>query len=221
MKPTKPVFVALLLAAGCSSGPPQVITGRISPDFPMTVTKVVVRHGNTTVASSPIAADDTFRLEVPAHSGLRLALVGEAHSTVVFPRQAGTLDTAFVIRGSGADFDLGMVRFVGAAPATAFVFKPGSTTGGGGAECEDGHDASGAVCVDDEDSDNNTCGQDDQQEGDHEDGDANDGEHDDGETNDDGEQADDGPDVGDAVAEHNFPADGCNDDEQDGESNDD
>ncbi len=219
MKLTGPVFIALSLAAGCSSGPPQVITGRISRDFPMTVTKVVVIHGNTTVASSPIAADDTFRLEVPAHSGLRLALVGEGHSGIVFPRQPGTLDTAFAVRGHGDDFDLGMVRFVGAAPATLFVFRPGSTTGGGGAQCEDGHDASGAVCVDDEDDNNNTCGQDDQQEGEHDDGDANEGNE--GETNDDGEQADEGPDVGDAVAEHNFPADGCSDDHQDGESNDD
>ena len=228
-------FVAAF-TVGCSAPPTQVITGRIAPGFPMTVTTVKVKSstvrswdgGNADIATAPVAADGTFRLDVMALDHLHLHLIGDGQSRVVFPRQAGTIDTSFAIRGEGADFDLGAIYFVGTAETTPIVFKqvPGGTSGE--AECDDdGQDPNGAMCVDDDDDNHNTCGQNDEEdddegednddEGEHEDGDDEDGENDDG----DQEDQDDGPEMGDALAEHNFPSDGCSDDDDDDDDDDD
>jgi hypothetical protein len=218
---------------GCGAPPPQVVTGRVAPGFPtaidtvkVTTSSVVSWHGNALVATAPVATDGTFRVEIPPMSGLRIDLLGTGKSRLVFPRAAGTIQRSFAIRANGVDFDMGMVRYVGDASTTPFVFKmTGNET-----ECEDGHDANGAMCVDDEDADTNTCDEGDHEDGDddgeHEDGDDDgdeDGEHDDG---DDTEDPADGPGMGDAIAEHNFPADGCADDDGehgdgDGETDDD
>ena len=203
----------------------------------MTVTTVKVKSstvrswdgGNADIATAPVAADGTFSLEVMALDHLHLHLIGDSQSRVVFPRQAGTIETSFAIRGQGADFDLGAITYVGDAATTPVVFKqvPGGT--GGEMECDDdGHDPNGAMCVDDNDDNHNTCGQneeEDDDEGDDNEGDDNEGEDgdNDGEhENDDGdhEDNDDGPDMGDALAEHNFPADGCSDDDHQDEGDD-
>ena len=65
------------------------------------------------------------------------------------------------------------------------------------------HDVNGATCIDDGDHQDSQCG--DTQDGATEDG-SNDGSGADAET-----KTADAPDAGDAVAEHNFPADGCAD----------
>ena len=213
-----PLLVALL-ASGCSTSSPQVLTGRIAPGFPSPITEIKVTtssiqswQGDARVATVPVAADGTFRIELPALTGVQLALVAaDGHNTLVFPRQTGAIDRRFAVRGNGVAFDLGAVRYVGSASSTTYAFQSsdGSCTG------------SDAMCVDDRDTNQDTCGQNDGQEqtGDNQDG------------NQDGETADDGAgqdttDMGDAVAEHNFPADGCADDQgdhqdgNDGESND-
>lgn len=234
MRMSYALWFAALSAVGCSSPPTQVITGRIAPGFPMTVTTVKIKSsivrsfdgGNADIATAPVAADGSFRIEVAALEGLHLHLIGDGQTRVVFPRQAGTIDSSFAIRGTGADFDLGMIHYVGSAATTTFVFKqaPGGT--GGEMECEDDHDANGAMCVDDDDDNHNTCGQNDDEGDDGEENDDGEGEHGDNDGdhhNDDGDHADsdDGPEMGDAVAEHNFPADGCSDDDDDDDEGDD
>ena len=219
-------LLAVVALVGCSA-PSQVVTGRIDPGFPSTITSVKVTtssiqswHGDAHVTTAPVAADGSFRLEIPPMKGVRIQLLAaDGRTTVVFPRQSGVLASALSIRPNGADFDLGMIRYIGDASATHYAFK---TSGGASEDCDDdGMDANGATCVDDSDEDQNTCGQDDnnEQEGDNEDdGDQPDGDNQDGEHAD----PDDGPDMGDAVAEHNFPADGCSDDQgDDDDENDD
>ena len=247
-------FVAAV-TAGCSAPATQTISGHIEAGFPTTVTSVKVTtstvdswHGDAEVVSAPVSADGTFRVDVLALNGLRLHLIGDGQSKLVFPRQAGTIDTSFAILGAGADFDLGAIRYVGDVATTTIVFHQTGTGTGTDTECDDdGHDANGAMCVDDADDDHNTCHQKDKKakkakhghgdgddgeqedgeqdggnddgEGEHQDGEGehDDGDHQDGEHDDDG----DGPDMGDAVAEHNFPADGCSDDKGDDNEGDD
>jgi hypothetical protein len=177
--------------AACSTSSPQVLTGRIAPGFPAAITTVRAVQSGRVVASSTVAADGSFRIEVGG-SNLALQLVGAGKTQLVFPRQTGGIATSFGVRAGGSDFDLGAVRFIGAAGSTPFSFHDGTSE----TECHDGLDATGATCVDDED---NTA-------------------HDTCEGGDDttvagSDDVDDGlTDDGDAVADHNFPADGCADD---------
>ena len=213
----------LVFAFGCSA-PPQVLTGRIAPGFPTPITAVKVTtssmqswHGDALVTTAPVAADGSFRLAIPPMSGVRLQLIGaNGRSVVVFPRHSGSVAASFAIRANGVDFDLGRIRYVGDANTTVYTFKTATDASGG---CnDDGKDANGATCVDDSDSSQNTCGQNDnnQQDGQKQDDQtgnagAQDGNHQDGDQTDSG----DGADMGDAVAEHNFPVDGCADDQGD------
>ncbi|MBV8959573.1 MAG: hypothetical protein JO087_12460 [Actinobacteria bacterium] len=186
------------------------MSGRIAPGFPMTVQTVKLLEGSHVIASARVAVDGRFRLWTLPKRGLTLHLVGAGRSTVVFPRQAsGGVDRTFSIVGAGVDFDLGAIRYVGTAGTFAF-----HTTGDGACNA-DGQDANGAECVDDaNNNDSGSCGN-------------NDGEQQDGSDSSDGAaDSQDGQDQGDAVAEHNFPSDGCADgndnggDPQDGEGGD-
>ena len=180
--------LVLLLSYGCGDNVRlQALAGRVAPGFPMSITKVTVMRGAATVADGRVAADGTFRLDVPPATGLTLRLIGAGASDVVFPRQLGSIERTFAIRGTGVEFDLGQVRFVGGSTTTTFVFDQAGTCD------DDGHDANGATCIDDADYTHGSC----------DDGDHQDGEHD--------GTAGVGADQGDAVAEHNFPADGCAD----------
>jgi len=222
---SKLLFAVVAVAAvACGAPETQVLTGRVAPGFPseitmvsITTTKIQSWHGNVVVATAPVAGDGTFRIEAQAVSGLHFHLLGDGTSRLVFPRQLGQIDRSFAIRGHGADFDLGLVSFVGTSSTTPIVF---SMTGGGGeSDCEDGHDSNGNMCVDDEDEQGDSCddSDSDSEDGDHDDGDDEDGDHEDGGHEDDD---DDGGGMGDAVAEHNFPADGCTGDEDDDEEED-
>ncbi|CAN5696158.1 hypothetical protein BH11MYX1_BH11MYX1_39470 [soil metagenome] len=195
------LLVALPLALGCSAGSGhQVISGRIAPGFPAQVTTVNVLHGRQIVASSRVAADGSFSLSVPPGANLSLRLVASGQAGVVFPRGSGSVDSTFAIKAAGVAFDLGNVRYVGAASTTSFSFHDG----GSAAECDaEEHDGNGATCIDDGDHQDNQCG--DGQDGATQDG-AGDGSGADAES-----ETADAPDAGDAVAEHNFPADGCAD----------
>ena len=206
-------LAGLIFAVGCTSSPPQVLTGRIDRGFPAAITTVKVTtssiqswKGDAVVTTAQVAADGTFRVEVPALTGVRIQLLGpDGKSMVVFPRHDGTINRAFRIQPNGASFDLGAIRFVGDAAAARYAYK---TSASGSPSCDaNGEDANGDMCVDDSDNNNDTCGQNESgdqagdqtgdQTGDHQDGSA---------------DPADGSDMGDAVAEHNFPADGCSDD---------
>lgn len=198
----KPSRLVLLFVVGCTA-PPQVLSGRVAPGFPSTITEVAVTssevqswNGDTVVRTAPVAADGTFTLAIPPMGGLKLHLVGTGQARVVFPRHTGTIDASFAIRPNGVAFDLGAIRYVGAAGTTSFAFNMTTT------QCDgEGHDPNGATCVDDGDQNSGTC----------DDGGGNneqDGENGSNETS--GDQTE-GPDMGEAVAEHNFPADGCAD----------
>jgi hypothetical protein len=204
--------LALSLAlVACSSPPDQVITGHVAPGFPSQITSIRVIHNGAVVATSPVATDGSFLLSVAPSKGLALQLVGGGKDQVVFPRQGPTtqIRTTFAVRSGGVAFDLGAIHYVGLSAASvplAFHNGPAAT------DCEDGHDAGGNTCVDDGDSDAQTCGAD--EEDDTESGESAD------DSNDGTDDVDDDlADEGDAVAEHNFPADGCADD--DNETNDD
>ena len=200
------VALALPLAVGCSaSSGQQVISGRVAPGFPTPVTTVNVLQGRQVVASSPVATDGSFSLAVPRGGNLSLRLVAGGQAGVVFPRGSGSVDATFAIKGAGVAFNLGDVRYVGAAATTTFSFH----SGGGGTECDgEDHDLSGATCIDDGDHQDNQC--DDQQDGEHQDG-ADGSDVADGSDAEAASEPADAPDAGEAIAEHNFPADGCAD----------
>ncbi|HSN25146.1 MAG TPA: hypothetical protein VLT45_02640 [Kofleriaceae bacterium] len=182
----------LPLAVGCSTSQPQVLTGRVAPGFPSAVSSVEVLKGTSVIATAPVAADGSFRLSVPAGTGYAVRLVGTGTTGLVFPRHASGVQHTFAIRSGGVAFDLGKVFYIGNASTTTFAFHDAGT--GGSCDGED-HDSSGATCVDDGDQSGGTCGT----ESETADGSG------------DGSDAAEAPDAGDAVAEHNFPADGCAD----------
>ena len=204
------LLLALPLALGCGDNQGrQILTGRIAPGFPAPISTVDVLRGRKVVATSAVAADGSFELAVPTGSNLSLRLVSSGQAGIVFPRATGTVDTTFAVRGSGVKFDLGMVHFLGASLPSTFSFHTGGGTQTGECDAEE-HDASGATCADDGDHQGGSCDGE-QQDGKHQDGDQQDGQQD-GETNDDGaNDTADAPDQGEAVADHNFPADGCAD----------
>ena len=214
------ILQALFLTA-CSSGPPQVVTGRVaSATFPYPVDTVSAVRAGRTVVATPVASDGSFSIAIPSGSRYRLefaATVGRAG--LVFPRALGTLDATFDVRGHQAAFDLGAVRFVGDPASHTYKTGP-APAGGADGECEDGIDPStGAVCVDDEE-DGGSCEASDEgvdcQDGiDPATGQECDGGP--GENQDDGEDpTDDAPSEG-AVADRNLPSSiGCADDEEDG-----
>jgi hypothetical protein len=179
--------LALVTVAACSNSE-QVLTGRVEQNFPSQITEARIVHGGTVVATSGVASDGSFTLSVAPSKSLTLELVGTGKDGVVFPRSTGTIDRTFAVHAAGPAWDLGTVRFIGNSTTTSFSFKatPNST------DCHDGKDATGATCVDDEDDSHGTCESDDDGT-ETEASDANDGMQDDG----------------DAVADHNFPADGC------------
>lgn len=217
-------LLGILALAACSGGSSAVLTGRVATGFPAPVTGVKVLRGTTVVATSPVAADGTFRIEVPAGSGLTLRLVGTGHDNVMFPRRTGVIDHTFTAR-SGAELALGAVHFVGNASTTTFTFDHGSSASG----CdEDDHDQNGAICVDDgEDDDGGTCTGSGSGSGTGSGSGSGSGTTvglvvpDDGGGSGSGMSSDDGMDDGDAVCDHDVPEacgsdDGSDDDGSDG-----
>ena len=205
----KLTLLALPVFAACTGGSTQILSGRVAPGFPTPITQVRVVAGTRVVASAPVAADGSFRLSVPAGSGYAIRLVGSGQSALVFPRHSGAIDTTFAIRAAGVSFDLGGLHYVGSAGTTHFAFHDqGGTGSGSGGSCDgNDHDSSGATCVDDGDTSGGTCGSGGEQEGDGSDSGAG---SDDGSDSGGGSDSS-GSDDGDAVAEHNFPQDGCAD----------
>ena len=151
------VLPALLLAACSASPAPQVVVGRVAPTaFPYPVDTVRAVRAGRTVVEAPIAADGGFSIAIPAGERYRLEFAAAGHRAgLVFPRQLGTLDVTFNVRGHQALFDLGAVRYIG-DPAS-HTYK---TTTSADGECQDGTDpTTGAVCVDDNE-DGGSCADD-------------------------------------------------------------
>lgn len=146
------------LLAACSSGPPQVVTGRVaSATFPYPVDTVSAVRAGRTVVVAPVASDGSFSIAIPSGSRYRLEFAATTgRAGLVFPRTLGTLDATFDVRGHQAAFDLGAVRFVGDPASHTYKTGP-APAGGADGECENGIDPStGAVCVDDE-GDGGSC----------------------------------------------------------------
>lgn len=236
MKTTFALGCATLLslaAVGCSSSSSsdQIITGRIAQtSFPAQVTAVRAYLGTTRIAEAPVAADGSFSLGVPAGTGARIQLVSATPSRLIFPRAGGTIDVAFSIQAGGAGFDLGTVRHVGDPTGHHFSFHTSSSED---QECEDGVDSTGATCVEDEDENGGACEGSDSNESGDDSTDTGDGTTDTGTTDGTDDGSGDGSGDGDhdetddaanedqptdtAVADHNFPADGCNADDESGD----
>lgn len=209
-------LLTTLPLVACTGSPTQTIKGRIGPGFPSPITTVKVVQGGTVVASSRVAADGTFQLAVPPGSGLSIHLVGTGQSGVVFPRQSGTIAKTFVVRPGGVSFNLGTMYYVGSSTTFAFHDESGSGSAGSGSTCDpsDDKDASGATCIDDGDASGGTCsadGSDGAEMGDSGSGSDSSADAGSGDGSSEGADPADGPDEGNAVAEHNFPADGCAD----------
>ena len=189
-------LLAVPFALGCSGSSTQTLSGRIATGFPSAITEVQVLHGATVVSSAKVAADGSFVLSVAPSTGLQLRAIGSGQTALVFPRSSGTIARTFSIRGAGVPFDLGALHYVGSASTTTFAFHDA----GSASTCDSNdHDSTGATCVDDGDTSDGACGSDQEAEGSDSGSDA---------------SADTGApaaDDGDAVAEHNFPADGCAD----------
>lgn len=201
-----------LAACSTSGSDPQIITGRVDrASFPAPVDQVIAVANGKTVATAALGDQGDFTLALPANASYRIELTSASQRTgLVAPRATGAIDTTFTVTGSAAPFDLGTVRWIGAATSVTYHYESGDGDG----ECEDGMDTqTGQPCVDDNSM---SCGDDDGESSD--DGEAEDGDGD-GETN------DDGP-TDSAIADHNLPSSiGCEGedggDDGDGESGDD
>ena len=190
------LLLAVPFAFGCSGSSTQTLSGHVGSGFPSAISEVQVLRGATVLSSARIAADGSFVLAVPPSAGLQLRVVGSGQTAVVFPRHSGAIGSTFAIRGAGVPFDLGTLHYIGSASTTTFAFHDSGT--GGTCDAND-QDSTGATCVDDGDASDGACGS--EQEGDGSDSGSAAG-------SDAGAPA---ADDGDAVADHNFPADGCAD----------
>ncbi|NOY90563.1 MAG: hypothetical protein GXP55_05080 [Deltaproteobacteria bacterium] len=164
-------LLALALAA-CGQTPSGAqgaltITGRAAPaELGQQFTNVQALRAGTVVAQVPVERDGSFSLRVPAGRGYTLQLTyGAGTSTLVFPRQTGSLERRFDVLGHGS-FDLGTVRHIGNPALHSFQFSgaqaaltstdtAAATTGDtDDVECEDGvNSITGAVCIDDDAAD--------------------------------------------------------------------
>lgn len=226
-----PVFATALVGACATPTTPQTISGRVDAStFPSTVTRAQVLRGGQIVTESPIAADGSFILTVPAGSRYLIVFAGPAGQPgLVFPRSAGSLDVSFDVRGGSTPFDLGTVRYVGDPTQQTYAYRSPAASDGD-VECEDGVDPNtGAVCVDDDDDEGAGSGS--CESGDGDDVNCEDGidpatgaecdggpaaNQDDGTEADAGESAEDEVPGDAAVADHNLPSSiGC--DSEDGD----
>jgi hypothetical protein len=166
------VVMGGLVAVGCTgkSGV-QPISGQVSlASFPGAVTKVRASRAGAAAIEAPVGADGTFLLPLTAGRGYRIDFpIDGASASLVFPRKTGSTDYRFDVRGGGARFDMGMVRYMGPADQlTTVVFRhsaaqtttPPPADPGPDVDCENGHDKkTGAVCADDDQQDQgDSCG---------------------------------------------------------------
>ena len=172
------------------------VTGQIdTSSFGSPINTVQLLGGGNIIAEAPIGADGRFELAIPPGSGYQIVFAsGNTATTLIFPRQSGTIDTRFEVLGGGS-FDLGTVRYIGDPRVQSYQFsamseKDADQEDDDEIECEDGVDPNtGAVCVDDDDDEvAGMCGV---EEDGYNDGDENDDSGDDDGDEDDDEESDD------------------------------
>lgn len=153
MKMSVGLVSVVVAAAACQGSPaPQVVSGTVAlSSFPTPVAVARAVQAGRPVVESPVAADGGFSLTIPAGRGYRIEFAASSGGpALVFPRHAGGVTASFDVRGNGAPFDLGAVRYIGDPASWTFAFAsttPGDTDT---LQCEDGIDlATGAACVDD------------------------------------------------------------------------
>jgi hypothetical protein len=122
-----------------------------------------------------VRGDGSFTLSLTKGRQYQIEFLNSAGQPVlVMPRKVGSLDSRFDVRGGGAPFDMGKVRYIGDAGHINVVFRAqtqSTPAAPDNVECEDGKDPqTGAICADEPDGQNNQqCG-DNQQEGEQVDG---------------------------------------------------
>ncbi|MDB4933834.1 MAG: hypothetical protein JWP87_806 [Labilithrix sp.] len=230
--------IAALTALACSSSssgnPNSTVEGTVAAStFALGAPTAVDAIDETGARKSArLGADGSFKLELAKGHVYRLVAVGpKGEEPVVFPRTGGRLDKTFRVSSGSAVVALGTVRHFDKAPATGFTIKSASVASGAQqgdgepGECVDGAImGTGAPCVDDEEKtqcEGGSAGADDQADGECENGkDAKTGAPC-SDADQEGESAD--PAQAMAIPDKNPPNDiaGCEDGENDGESNDD
>jgi hypothetical protein len=171
----------------------QPISGRILlASFPGALTGVRASRPGAPAIEAAIGSDGAFLLPLGAGRRYRIDFpMAGGSASLVYPRKAGSTDFRFHVRGGGARFDLGMVRYMGTPDQLTVVFKQAQTATpatdpGPDVDCENGRDEkTGAVCADDNHQDEgDSC--------------------DEGESGPD-DPADSAPPAGVAVADQNIP----------------
>lgn len=226
-----PSLVAAAAVASCgglTTRTDSTVQGHLDvASFPSTPTAIQARDEHGNVVQAALNAGQ-FSLKLPQGHKYQLdVLMSGGQEPVVFPRGDGSLDLDFKISGAGAVVQLGAIHHFDSAPIGGFVIKTTASGEGEVGECVDGTImGSGEACVDDDAKATCEAGDDNEQEGEHQDADESDG---DGECENgvdlatgaacvDEPEAD--PTKPMAVAEHNAPEDvgGCDDEEEeDGE----
>jgi hypothetical protein len=170
------LLLPLLVATACANsdgrqpGTQPVVGKLVQQSFAGPVTSVRAQRAGAPAIVASVAPDGGFTLVLGAGRGYHIDFLrAGAGARLVLPRQAGALAWSFDVRGGGASFDLGAVRYLGSPTGQTFAFTPATTVrtaalASAASEmdsvaCEDGKDASGAVCVDDQEGEQDKCGE--------------------------------------------------------------
>jgi hypothetical protein len=155
--------VSLALAVGCAKDKVQPISGRVAlQTFDGTVTAVRVMRPGAAPLVGRVNLDGTFEVKVPRGRHYHLEFTGPSGEPyLVFPRAAAPLGWTFDVRGRGAPFDVGTVRYLGDPLGKTYTFVTRQNQALSSAdgtveddECEEGKNVkTGATCVDDDDDD--------------------------------------------------------------------
>ena len=164
---------ALFSCGGKTIRTDSTIQGNLDlASFPTAPAGVDAIDENGVVVSSKVGPAGAFKLSVDSgHSYQIRVTFASGSEPLVFPRSAQLLDLDFHVSSGRAIVALGAVRHFGSAPANGFYMQPAAgSAGGGDGECVDGvEQGTGKACVDDDAEVSCEIGDDDEQEGEHED----------------------------------------------------
>ncbi|MCA9687655.1 MAG: carboxypeptidase regulatory-like domain-containing protein, partial [Myxococcales bacterium] len=125
------LLAALGAAAGCVGGADsQTINGRVDrTSFGAQVIGARVVAGDEVIATTPVASDGTFRLDIPAGAGYRLEILA---ADGVHPYRAADVGGVahFDVCAPSAPWDLGMVTEHGCTDPDVPPPEPGCDGGG-------------------------------------------------------------------------------------------
>lgn len=154
------IALSLLVFVACGAPTPgtQTVSGTAALETFPTPPNSVRAVSSSVVIEVPLLADGAFSLDLPTGQKYKIEFTGASSpSSLVMPRNTGTVDSVFLVRASSAPFDLGTVRYIGDPSSATFHFttRAADTSGDSDTdqyECEDGVDPNtGEVCVDDND----------------------------------------------------------------------